>query len=104
MSPRAVKLSKTFNNQLIDQIDFGERRFGRRVAEQKNEKVLATIAGQIAVVFFGCFFRWGQDKAGFGRAGDLSSERAMRCEMNDPILSERTICTHGFDLTFGRAS
>ena len=48
MSPRAVKLSKTFNDQLIDQIDFGERRFGRRVAEQKKEKVLATIEGLLA--------------------------------------------------------
>jgi plasmid stabilization system protein ParE len=38
----------TFNDQLIDQIDFGERRFGRRVAEQKKEKVLATIEGLLA--------------------------------------------------------
>ena len=48
MSPRAVKLSKTFNDQLVGQIDFGERRFGRRVAEQKKEKVLATIEGLLA--------------------------------------------------------
>jgi hypothetical protein len=35
MRPRAVKLSKTFNDQLADQIDYGEQRFGRHVAEQK---------------------------------------------------------------------
>ncbi|MEQ1696227.1 MAG: type II toxin-antitoxin system RelE/ParE family toxin [Hyphomicrobiaceae bacterium] len=48
MIPRAVKLSKTFNDQLVDQIDHGEQRFGRRVAEQKKEKVLATIEGLLA--------------------------------------------------------
>jgi plasmid stabilization system protein ParE len=48
MSARAVKLSKTFNDQLIDLIDFGEQRFGRRVAEQKKENVLATIEGLLA--------------------------------------------------------
>lgn len=48
MRPRAVKLSKTFNDQLVDLIDFGEQRFGTRVAEQKKEKVLATIDGLLA--------------------------------------------------------
>jgi len=37
MTPRAVKLSKTFNDQLVDQIDHAEQRFGRRVAQQKME-------------------------------------------------------------------
>jgi hypothetical protein len=32
MKPRAVKLSKTFNDQLVEQIDYGEQRFGARVA------------------------------------------------------------------------
>jgi plasmid stabilization system protein ParE len=48
MRPRAVKLSKTFNDQLVDHIDYGEQRFGTRVAEQKKEKVLATIEGVLA--------------------------------------------------------
>ena len=43
MRPRAVKLSKTFNDQMVDQIEFGEQRFGTRVAEEKKERVLATI-------------------------------------------------------------
>jgi len=43
MMPRAVRLSKTFNDQLVEQIDYGERRFGTRVAEEKKERVLATI-------------------------------------------------------------
>ena len=32
MKPRAVKLSKTFNDQPVEQIDYGEQRFGARVA------------------------------------------------------------------------
>jgi plasmid stabilization system protein ParE len=48
MRPRAVKLSKTFNDQLVDQIDYGEQRFGTRVSEQGKEKVLATIEGLLA--------------------------------------------------------
>ena len=41
MKSRAVKLSKTFNDQMVDQIEFGEQRFGARVAEEKKERVLA---------------------------------------------------------------
>jgi len=48
MSPRAVRLSRTFNDQLVELIDFGAQRFGRRVAEQKKEKVFATIEGLLA--------------------------------------------------------
>jgi plasmid stabilization system protein ParE len=48
MKPRAVKLSKTFNDQLIEQIDYGEQRFGARVAEEKKERVLATIENLLA--------------------------------------------------------
>jgi predicted transcriptional regulator len=36
---RTLKLSKTFNDQLIDNIALGERRFGKQTAEQKKEKV-----------------------------------------------------------------
>ncbi len=48
MTPRTVRLSKTFNDQLVDLIDHGEQRFGTRVAEQKKEKVLATIETLLA--------------------------------------------------------
>jgi plasmid stabilization system protein ParE len=48
MKPRAVKLSKTFNDQLVEQIDYGEQRFGARVAEEKKERVLATIEKLLA--------------------------------------------------------
>ena len=50
MKARAVRLSKTFNDQPIEQIDYGEQRFGRRVAEEKKERVLATIEGLLARV------------------------------------------------------
>ncbi|MFZ4806558.1 MAG: hypothetical protein ACOYLQ_04810 [Hyphomicrobiaceae bacterium] len=48
MSPRAVRLSRTFNDQLVELIDFGVQRFGRRGAEQKKEKVFAPIEGLLA--------------------------------------------------------
>ncbi len=48
MKPRAVKLSKTFNDQLVEQIDYGEQRFGARVAEEKKERVLAAIENLLA--------------------------------------------------------
>lgn len=48
MKPRAITLSKTFNDQLVQQIDFGEQRFGTRVAEDKKERVLATIENILA--------------------------------------------------------
>jgi plasmid stabilization system protein ParE len=48
MKPRAVKLSKTFNDQLVEQIDYGEQRFGTRVADEKKERVLSTIENLLA--------------------------------------------------------
>ena len=48
MKPRAVKLSKTFNDKLVEQIDYGEQRFGARVAEEKKERVLAIIENLLA--------------------------------------------------------
>jgi plasmid stabilization system protein ParE len=48
MKPRAVKLSMTFNDQLVEQIDYGEQRFGARVAEEKKERVLAVIENLLA--------------------------------------------------------
>ena len=48
MRPRAVRLSKTFNDQLVEQIDLAEQRFGRRVAQQKMEQVFATIEDLLA--------------------------------------------------------
>ena len=40
---RTVRLSKTFNEQLVDLIDFGEQRYGSDIAEQKKNLVLAAI-------------------------------------------------------------
>lgn len=48
MRLRSVRLSKTFNDQLIELIDHGELEFGRRVAEQKKELLLATIENLLA--------------------------------------------------------
>ena len=48
MKRRAVRLSKTFNDQLVEQIDCGEQRFGARVAEAKKERVLAIIENLLA--------------------------------------------------------
>jgi plasmid stabilization system protein ParE len=48
MRPRAVKLSKTFNDQLVEQIDYGEQKFGKRVAEEKKVRVLGTIETLLA--------------------------------------------------------
>lgn len=40
---RTVRLSRTFNDQLVELISFGEVRFGRQVAEQKTSAVFDTI-------------------------------------------------------------
>lgn len=45
---RTVKLSKTFNDQLIDYIEFGEQQYGARVAEDKKRRVLSTIRTTLA--------------------------------------------------------
>jgi hypothetical protein len=50
MKPRAVKLSKTFNDRPVEQIDYGEQRFGARVAEEKKERVLATIQNLLPII------------------------------------------------------
>ena len=48
MKLRAIKLSKTFNDQLVQQIELGEQCFGTRVAEEKKGAVLATIENLLA--------------------------------------------------------
>jgi plasmid stabilization system protein ParE len=48
MRMRVVKLSKTFNDQLIDYIEFGERQFGAGIAEAKKQRVLSTIRDVLA--------------------------------------------------------
>ena len=40
---RRVTYSKTFADQLIEQIDYGEQQFGARVANRKQRLVLSTI-------------------------------------------------------------
>jgi plasmid stabilization system protein ParE len=45
---RAVRYSKTFNDQLVDLIEFGERRFGRRLAATKQQLVYSTAEHYLA--------------------------------------------------------
>ena len=45
---RTVKLSKTFNDQLIDYIEHGDQQYGARVAEDKKRRVLTTIRTVLA--------------------------------------------------------
>ena len=48
MSRRTVRFSQTFNDQLIELLDWGERHFGERVAENKRQRVYATVEGLLA--------------------------------------------------------
>lgn len=45
MSRRTVRFSKTFNDQLVELLDWGAQRFGERVAEDKRQRVYSTIEG-----------------------------------------------------------
>jgi plasmid stabilization system protein ParE len=45
---RAVRYSKTFNDQLIELIEYGERHFGRRLAAAKQKLVYATTENYLA--------------------------------------------------------
>jgi plasmid stabilization system protein ParE len=88
MKPRAVKLSKTFNDQLVEQIDYGEQRFGTRVAEEKKERVLATIANLLA------------NNPAIKRPQDLQSEGPGGCAqgLGPGANGGRRICARRSDL------
>ena len=45
---RSVRYSKTFNDQLSDLIAYGEKRFGRRVAAEKQHLVFSTAEHYLA--------------------------------------------------------
>ena len=46
---RAVRLSRTFSDQLADYLDAGELRYGRVVADEKRRLVFNTIQNIVAV-------------------------------------------------------
>ena len=46
---RIVKVSKTFDAALDELLSFGASRFGRRVADEKLDDVLATVRNVLAV-------------------------------------------------------
>jgi plasmid stabilization system protein ParE len=48
MTRRTVRFSKTFNDQFVELLDWGARHFGERVAENKQQRVYATIEGLLA--------------------------------------------------------
>ena len=45
---RSVRYSKTFNDQLVDLIAYGEVRFGRRLAAEKQHLVFSTAEHYLA--------------------------------------------------------
>jgi plasmid stabilization system protein ParE len=45
---RSVRYSKTFNDQLADLIEYGERRYGQAIAEAKQELVFSTVESYLS--------------------------------------------------------
>ncbi len=46
---RGIRTSRTFDDQLVDLLAFGEQAFGRRVADEKRLRVYRTIRQFLAV-------------------------------------------------------
>ena len=67
---------------------------GRRVARRKDHPIGVELqagdlrGGEISIIFLARALGWRQQQAWLGAALELPGERAMRCEMHDPIVGQ----------------